>query len=74
MTAKRMTRYAVMVNNEMWPDSLSLTRDGAGSYVGDAKNAAVKGAKVRVVKVIIVELKPKRAIRNPLLESTYPGD
>lgn len=60
MARKRKVAYAVMVNDEMYPDSLCADRDGAESYLGDAKHAAAQGANVRVVKLVIEELKPRK--------------
>jgi hypothetical protein len=46
-----------MVNETMYPDSLCFTREGAGSYLGDARHAAAKGAKVYLARVTITEVK-----------------
>jgi hypothetical protein len=54
---KRLIRWAVMVNDEMFPESLSLTREGAESYLRDAKYQAAKGSRVYVAKIIIERAK-----------------
>lgn len=52
--------YCVMVNDEMYPDSLSTTRAGAASYLGDARHAAASGAKVYLAKVVITKVEEKK--------------
>lgn len=53
---KRKVMYAVMVNDEMYPDSLSEKRVWAAASLGDARHAALAGARVRVARVVIEEL------------------
>jgi hypothetical protein len=48
---KGETLYCVLVNGEMLPQSLSLTKEGAGSWRGDAKRAGPPNAEVLVVAV-----------------------
>jgi hypothetical protein len=45
-------RWAVMVGGEMFPGSLSLTREGADSYLPDARGS-VATTPVRLVRVTI---------------------
>lgn len=56
--------YAVMCGDETYPDSMCKTREGAESYLGDAKHAATEGAKytkkkikVRLVKLTVEDVK-----------------
>lgn len=60
---KKGVRWAVMVGDEMYPGSLSLTREGAESYVRDARHTAPQRAAVRLVKVTIEPAKPQTKAR-----------
>lgn len=60
-----MTRYAVMVNDELFPRSVCTTREFAETYLDDARHAAAPKSHVRVVKLTITELaagKKKKSI------------
>jgi hypothetical protein len=50
---KKLIRWCVMVGDEIFPDSLSEKREWANTYLGDAKRAADKRAKVCLAKVVI---------------------
>lgn len=49
--------YCVMVNDAMYPGSLSFDKVGASSYLGDAKHVAAKGAKVYLARCEITKVK-----------------
>lgn len=54
MPTTKLPRWCVMVSGEMYPDSMSRTRDGAESYLDDAKHAATPGARVFVAEIEVV--------------------
>ncbi len=63
--AKKKVMYCVMVNDALYGDSLSPTKDGAASYLGDARHAAEKyreqtGKKPRVylARVELTKVRP----------------
>ncbi len=58
-----MTMYCVMVNDVMYPGSLSYSKEGAWSYLGDAKHGAPE-AVIYLARVEIVKIPIPRSLRE----------
>jgi len=56
---KSNVMYCVMVNDEMYPGSLCYTKEGATSYLSDARRAGKQGELVlgRKVRVYVARLR-----------------